>query len=311
MLRFGFWMVVVAVTCGCAAPERPAAAQPTTAAEQVASLPDDLDVAVRVDVDWLTTELGPSLGQRLLLDMLVGAEDSPATSLLGDALRRSERLWLGFRLGAPLEASEKVLILRGHFPHSNASTSVPGGVWVESTAERGRPHLYRTPAQAGALTRVYSQGEQLLIWVSEAERAAVEQMLDGSASPASLRPPERGGLSVAARPEPLRGLYLREYPQLSEHFKGARSLQAHLDSRAGALELQVELGFETPVQAAAAGEILEQLRLKMAGVACVLGTTAQAAELSVFEHKVRVLAQLGPGEVRGVEACVFGGRCCA
>jgi hypothetical protein len=64
------------------------------------------------------------------------------------------------------------------------------------------------------------------------------------------------------------------------------------------------------VQASTAGEILEQLRVKMAG-ACVLGTTAQAAQLSVFEDKVRVLAQLGPGEVRSVEACVFGGRCCA
>ena len=311
MLRFvGQWMLIVAVASGCAAPERRALTPPTTD-DLVATLPGDLDVAVRVDVEWLTAELGPSLGQRLLLDLLVGAEDGEATSLLGEALRHSERLWLGFRLGAPLEAAEKVLILRGHFPPSSATAKVAGGVWVESAADVRRPHIYRKPAAAGALTRVYSRGDQVSIWVSEAEKAAVEQMLDGIVPEAPLRPPERGGLSLAAHPEPLRGRYLRNYPQLAQHFKGVRSLEAHLESLAGHVVLEVELGFGTPIQASNAGEILEQLRLSMAGAACVLGMTAQAAQLSVFDHKVRVSAQLGPGEVRGVEACVLGGRCCA
>lgn len=304
------WLSAV-LAGGCAAPERAAVARPPTLPEPVATLPVDLDVAVRVDVDWLEAELGPSLSQRLLLDMLVGADDAEAGLLLGDALRRSERLWLGFRLGAPLEAAEKVLILRGHFPPPSAPRPALGGIWLESGAELGRPHLYREPAPAGALTRVYSRGEQVLIWVSEAERAAVEQMLDGAGAEATLRPPERGALSLAARPERLRGQYLRDYPQLTQHFRGVQSLQAHLDSRAGEVMLEVELGFDTPVQASNAGQIIEQLRLKMAGAACVLGTTAHAAQLSVFEHKVRVLAQLGPSEVRSVEACVFGGKCCA
>lgn len=303
------WMLVIALLSGCAAPERPALTPPPH--EQAATLPGDLDVALRVDVDWLTAELGPALGQRLLLDMLVGAEDTEASSLLGEALRRSERLWLGFRLGAPLEAADKVLILRGHFPGTRAASPEAGGVWVESEATVGRPHLYRAPALPGALTRIYSRGEQLLIWVSEAERAAVEGMLDGTGAPATLRPPERGGLSLAAHPEPLRGQLLRGFPQLAQHFEGARSLQGHLDARAGAVVLEVELGFDTPAQASTAADILEQLRLKMAGAACVLGATAQATQLSVFEHKVRVLAQLGSGEVRDVEACVLGGRCCA
>lgn len=312
MLRsVGQWMLVVALSGGCTAPPRPAPALPPTPHEQVATLPDDVDVAVRVDVDWLTAELGSSLAQRVLLDLLVSSEDTAATSLLGEALRRSEKLWLGFRLGSSLEAAEKVLILRGHFPRSSTRAPAAGGAWIGSAAELGRPHLHREPAHAGALTRVYSRGDQLLVLVSEAEKAAVEQMLDGAAEPATLKPPERGGLSLAARPEPLRGRYLRDYPRLAQHFEGARSLQAHLDSRAGAVVLEVELGFDTPIQASNAVEILEHLRLKMAGGACVVGTTARAAQLSVFEHKVRMLAQLGPGEVAGVEACLFGGGCCA
>lgn len=312
MLRsFGHLTLGFFFASACTAAERPPPAPVPVSPPVVASLPGDLDVAVRFDVDWLTGELGPTLGQRLLLDVLVDVEDTSAGELLGGALRRTDLLWLGFRLGDSIQAAEKVLILRGHFPRDRVGLDVSDGTWSASPLERQWPHLYRRSAAPGALTRVYARGERLLIWASEAEAAPVEQMLDGVLDAAPLRPPERGSFSLSARPAPLRALYLRKYPQLAEHFAGASSLEGYLDSRAGFLELELELGFETATEAAGAGEILERLRTKLAGSACVIGAAAQAARLAIFEGKVRVLAQLGPGEVRGLEACVLGGQCCA
>lgn len=309
--RLGPWIACVVAALGCGAPEQPAQAPAVAIREEARRLPDDVDIAVRVDVDWLTAELGPSLGQRLLLDVLVGPEPANATPLLGDALLRSRLLWLGFRWGEPIHAAEKVLILRGQF-RSPTSSEGAGG-WAAADPAPGRPaFFFRETSRPGALSRIYSRGPGLLLWASDAEVESVEEILAGRASDAgaSLRPPERGALSVALRPEPLRVHYSRAYPRLAQRFAGARSLQGYLDVRAGRLALELELGFESEPQASDARGILEQLRSRLASSACVFGATARAARLSVFERELRVLAQLEPSEVGALEACLLGGRCC-
>jgi hypothetical protein len=305
------WTLIGLSFVACISPDRRVRLPAEEARLETAALPGDLDVAIRVDVDWLTGELGAALVRRLLMDIVVGADDPRVIERLAQALSRSELLLLGFRSGDTIAAAEKVLVLRGHFAGLTPPNAGPGAVWTASDSQRGRPHFFRPASRPGALTRLYTRGDEALVWVSEAEAVSVERWLGGADDLRSLSPPDRGGLSVAARPEPLRARHFRQYPELRQHFAGARSVQAFVDPRSGALMAGLELGFETTEQARGAQQILDRLRLEIAAAPCVVGATARATQLSIFERSVRLLAELDPGQVQGLEACLLGGECCA
>jgi hypothetical protein len=272
------------------------------------ALPADLDVALRVNVDLLTTELGESVARRLLVDA-VTAPDEADTSLLERALTRADLLWLGFRSGGSLDTAEKVLILRGHFSDVLPDHGAPAAGWRASSPGLAFPHFLSDATRPGALARLYPRGEELLIWSTAAEGQSVEQVLERGSDPSSLRPPERGAVSAAARSERLR-IYLDHYPQLAEHFAGVQLLQAYVDPSAAELDLELELRFETPAQALGARDVVDKLRQGLARQPCAVGVVAQVANVSVFERSLRVLARLQPEQVGGVEACVISGKCC-
>jgi hypothetical protein len=52
------------------------------------------------------------------------------------------------------------------------------------------------------------------------------------------------------------------------------------------------------------------LRQELQRQPCALGVLAQAAQISVFERRLSLLAQLHPEQVDGLKACVLAGRCC-
>src|SRR5688500_13288356 len=127
------WALTWVVAFACSA-LGPPPAQPNGMQQPQGALPADLDLAFRVNVQLLASELGRPLTEQLLVDAL-GESDTPAASLLGHALMQSELLWLGVRAGTPIEVAEKVLILRGHFTEVLRSRSAGDGDWVASAPE--------------------------------------------------------------------------------------------------------------------------------------------------------------------------------
>jgi hypothetical protein len=220
-------------------------------------------------------------------------------------------LWLGVRAGTPIDAAEKVLILRGHFSEVLRTPSAADGVWSAATPELRPRQFSRGAGRVGALVRLYPVGDELLLAASAAQTSAIERWFERGTDNLGLRPPERGAVSAAARPERLRELYMQPYPELAAHFSGSRQLQAYFDLRAEWLVFELELSFHSSAQASDASQVLEQLRLELANHPCVMGGVARAAHVSVFERSLRVLGRLDPARMRGLEACIFGGECCA
>ncbi len=279
--------------------------------QQQVALPADLDLALRLNVQLLENELGDALTQRLLLETLTGARALSEAPWLGKALAQSELLWLGLRAGGSLAAAEKVLILRGHFANLLPPDSTPGSGWTPATPRPGTPHWSRDASDPGAFVRLYAAGEELLVLASAAEAPGLERSLRQAAQdPSSLRPPERGAVSAAARPERMRELYLDRYPQFAARLSGVRMLQAYVEPGAIELALELELGFEAPEQALSAADVFDKLQQELQRQPCALGLLAQAARISVFERRLSLLAQLRPEQVDGLKACVLAGRCC-
>ena len=303
------WTLMWAAVLACSGVSPPPA-QPNATLQPHEALPADLDVAFRVNLQLLASELGRPLAERLLLDTLAEG-DAPGSSLLGQALKHSELLWLGVRGGMPIDAAEKVIIMRGHFAEVLRRPPAADGIWTASTPELRPRQFLRAAGGPGALVRLYPIGDELLMAASAAQVSAVEAWFERGTDNLGLRPPERGAVSAAARPERLRELYMQPYPELAAHFAGARQLQAYFDVRAEHLTFELELGFQSSAQASEASHVLEQLRLQLANHPCAMGGVARAAHVSVFERSLRLLGRLDPARMRGLEACIFGGECCA
>lgn len=294
----------------CARPA-PTPALPN-ARQGAASLPADLDVAVRMDVAALGREFGTALAQRLLLDTVGGGDDPSDSKLLEQALGRSELAWLGLRSGAPLDDAAKVLILRGHFAGLplTGKSSVLG--WTAVETESGLTRYLRTTTRPGAYARAYyPPGQELLIWASQQEVPAIEGKSTERSDAAGLRPPERGAVSLAARTERLRERYASRYPELVARFDGVTLLEAYVESSVAGWTAQVSLRFETSEQASNASPILQRLQQALGKNPCALGVVVRGAEISAFESHIRLSTRLDPKRLEAVKACILAEACCA
>ena len=292
---------------GCAAPARSSA--PPTPREAEPGLPADLDVAIRVDIARLASELGGSLAEQLVVDLLVSDGDSVAAALVKDAVARSELLWLGFRAGLDLHAADKVLIFRGRFGDFEARLRDSAFSWSESGTEW--PHFERLGPAPGSFERVYPLRDRVLVLATRGETPVLEPSFEQPTPSASLRPPDRGTVSAAARAEELRRTQLRAYPTLAEQFSGAEEVTGYAEPRSTNLDLALDIAFAQAEQARSGGDALEALSSRVAQNPCVLGSVARTARVSVFERSLRVSAEMPEPLVNALKACVLGGNCCA
>ena len=300
------------LACGGSARPLPA---PAALAPSVLPLPAGAALTVRVDLASLRDELGATLARQLLLDS-VSALDSaaPGRLLLEQALDRTSVLWVALPAAAPLEEAERILLLRGHF----SSLPVDGlGGWRPGPAGLESLHVDNPALEASGYARVYRlENEGLLLWAPRSELATVEQTLARRRRPAAseeprLEPPERGAVSIAARPGPLLALYARRYPELVERFRGLQKLEAFAEPTAGTWRADLFLDFGSVEQASEASAVLERLKLALAERACAVGVVARALSVSSFERNLRLQAWLEGAELESVRACVLGGGCCA
>jgi hypothetical protein len=276
---------------------------PSRALAPELALPEGLDVAVRVDIGALGAELGQAPARQFLIDALSLGDSERAAQLLGRSLDRAALLWFG--LPAPRAASpSSALVLRGHF-----SDLADEADW--SRRDSGVEQLELDADDAG-YARVYRlPGDEQLLWAPSAELSRVERALAGDVAEAALRPPERGAVSIAARPEGVLERAGAHYPELTEHFRGVRRIEAFAEPTAGMWRADLTLDFGSASQATDASDVLERLRRALAERGCAVGAVARAVAVTRFERDVRVQTVLVGPELDAVKACVLGEGCCA
>jgi hypothetical protein len=165
---------------------------------------------------------------------------------------------------------------------------------------------------AGDYARVYRlPGSEQLVWSPVSELARVERALAGDALEPVLRPPERGAVSVAARPAGVLVRVASHYPELGERFRGLRRIEAFAEPTAGMWRADLSLDFESAAQATEAGSVLERLREALSRRGCAVGVLARAVAVTSFERDVRIQTVLIGPELDAVKACVLGAGCCA
>lgn len=294
---------------GCARQAPPRAKPPALVGTP---LPPGLALAVRVDLGSLRAELGRDLAGRVLLDAVArepadGAPPAPPAPLLQRALAQSDVLWLGFPSIAQSDP-DNVLLLRGHY--TSLAPTEPGARWAEDAS--GTATLELDTNEQPGYARVYrAPGDELLAWSPRSAQPALEQALHGAAREPVMRPPERGAVSVAARPEPLLERYAARFPELIERFRGLRRVEAFAEPSSGAWRADLSLDFDTPEQASEASHVTERVREALARRSCAVGALARALTISTFERNLRVQAALLGPELDAVRACVLGDGCCA
>jgi hypothetical protein len=271
-------------------------------------LPADLDVAVRVDVASLASELGEGPTHQLLLDAVGRDGDPRGAALLERSLARATLLWVGLPARSAPALNDSVLLLRGQFAALKGSLAATEG-W--SRQDSGVETLdLATPAAGYA--RIYRlPGDELMLWTPRAEMAGVERALQGAPAAAGLRPPERGAVSVAARPEGLLERFGSRFPALADRLRGVRRIEAFAEPTAGMWRADVTLDFASAEQAADVNAVIERLKLALGKRSCAVGMVARALVVSSFGRNVRIQTVLLEPEVKAVEACVLGNGCCA
>jgi hypothetical protein len=267
-------------------------------------LPNGLDVAVRVDLGALSAELGQALTRQFLFDAVRLAGSERAAALLRRSLDRAALLWFGLPAASATVGPSNVLVLRGHFGElddGSWSRRDSGVELLELDAEssgEGYARVYRLP------------GAEMLIWAPRAELSRVESALAGDAVETALRPPERGAVSLAARPAGVLARAEARYPELAQRFLDVRRIEAFAEPTAGMWRADLTLDFASAARAAEASEVLERLRQALTGRGCAVGVMARAVAVTSFERDVRVQTVLVGPELAAVKACVLGDGCC-
>jgi hypothetical protein len=297
------WALALALGCGLA----PAAQAPVNEPDRL-PLPSDLGAVVRVDAAALAAELGADLAHEVLHDA-AGAEMVGSDPLLARSLDAANVLWIGLSALDASAAAPAVLLLRGHF--GSVASAEPGAAWSTREGSSLRV-LDRAGAASPGFARVYAlPGDEVLLWASAAELAPVERALLGDAASAPLRAPERGAVSLAARPEEVLARSRARYPELSERFAGLTRFEAFAEATQGTWRAELTLEFTAPVQASGASDVLDQLKQALAERSCAVGALARGLFVSRFERSLRVQAWLEGPALEAVRGCVLGATCCA
>jgi hypothetical protein len=269
-------------------------------------LPDDLVAVVRVDTATLGSDLGDAPTRQFLLDAVSHGESDDTAHLLERSLAQATLLWVGVPADAAA-TDAAVLVLRGRF--ANLGTGAGSGGWTRR--DSGIDTIDLLGQDGAGYARVYRlPDDDVVIWTSRAELPRVERSLRGEPGGSVVRPPERGAVSVAARPEGLIERYGSRYPELAERFRGIRRLEAFAEPTSGMWRADLSLDFVSADQASEVSAVIERLKQSLGKSRCAVGVMARAIVVSSFEHTVRMQAVLLPPEVEVVKACVFGNRCC-
>ncbi len=274
------------LAAGCAGqhvgspPAAPSMANPDGA------IPNDLDWVVRVDLARMQGALGPDLMRQLRQQADAGAGSeraSPQADSLSQALRLADTVWIAFRPAERFELTDNVVVMRGKFAE-----------FAPSGAERWDPAQdlgadWRRRDQRGQLERraprrMYLRGNDLLVFVSDAELHSVARQLERGEGDPRVSPPERGAIAFAGRVHlgtPLMDRpWVSRYPQLARLLKHALNVAGFVDLEAGEARLELDVEY---TDEAVAKDTLERTKLVLSAMRQLdppLSTLSRTAKLS-------------------------------
>lgn len=290
---------------GCAVPVQVSSPpEPPALYEPSLAVPGDLDLVIRVDM----ARLGNTLGQErrtalanFLRPESPDAADAATSRLLAVLLARTDTAWIAARPGLSAEQTDNVLVLRGDFegllrseiggmPRWSSPRDLGAGV-LKFT--RSRPELRASPAV------LYFRVPSLVVIGSYAEVDALEATLERGRGDPALEPPDTGIASLAARLDLLMTLIQGRAPTFSKLLRGGRTARASAEWVGDALDLRVELTFDSEERAQAIAQALESTARKLAAILRRPGSwisrgTFQAVTRSVVVRFVIPATELFP-----------------
>lgn len=292
----------------CAASRREPPAAPSIDRPSSA-IPGDLDLAFRVDLARVRAVFGPHAVRALRLDVVDAGKDPGTAKLLDAALERGDTLWGGLRPGLAAELTDNVLAVRGSFgglePDARSGFLRPrdlGGAWLVYD----RPH----PARRSAPARIYLRSPDRLVFVSEAEIDSTERVVELGADDGQLHPPDRGIVSLSARPASLAALLEERFPAVAGAIEGATLLDAFADAGASGLEAEVSLRFPGAEDAAGARERAVTLFSALEKAPGVLGLVGKGTRAEAIGSSLVVRLALPAEGLNAVLGCLGGAGGC-
>lgn len=286
-------------------PERPPPRAPALARLEP-SVPPDLDLVLRVDLERIRQTLGAaSFGELAERRRLAPpASDAGTQRLLDAAFARARSVLVGLRPGRSWEASDVVVVLTGDFSGLDLrprDATPPWGPPADLGADvrrldrrlQPRQHPRNTPA------RLYLLGTRTLIFISEAELDAAERLYEIGTSDRPLEPPARGALSAVARGRLLADGAERRFPRLAGLLSETVRMEAHADVGARGLEAALELELGDAQAAEALRGPLETLQGSATAADGALAKFVAAASVDLIGNTWTArwdvpLARLGP-----------------
>jgi len=277
-------------------PPPPSAPRVTTAAQLI---PADLDVVVRLDMAHMKAALGeltPELLSREVLARTSGDSSEEPDELIVTSLLDAELVYLGYRPSPELLPLDRVLALQGSFePLVRAPSGFSAPIDLGADLRYWDKQPGKQPLSRSGAARLYTVGERVRAFVSEAELDSVERALDGRAGPWRLEAPEEGSLSLAVRPRRLARLVRGS---LGELLGEAKTLDVVLELASDGAKLKLSLITAEPEQAARLASAA-QLALSRA-----LGERAKRVELDVVGERLSLSLRASRAELGALFACV-------
>lgn len=302
------WSVVLCVACAPPLPPPP----PAPPIDRMASaIPGDLDVAFRVDLAAARRLFGPDVTRGIRIQVADASEDPATADLLTSALEHADALWAAFRPGLPARLTDNVIALRGDFrsidPRQDARGGFAhpidlGGGW--RSYERPRPRRRSAPA------RIYARADDRLLFVSEAELDSSERVIELGKADDHVEPPDRGVLSLAARPGPLAALLSDRFPAVAAALDGATRLEASADADERGLRATLDVRFSNDDEAVLSTDRMKKLLEAMRRADGLVARIGGATEATTVGPDLVVRVALDARGLAAALGCLDGGPGC-
>lgn len=300
--------LALVVACAESRPAPPAAPSLDRAAS---AIPGDLDVAFRIDLTKARRVFGPQVAKDVRLEIVDEREDPATALLLARAIEHSDAMWVAFRPGLPARLTDNVLVLRGDFRAVDPLGDARAG-WAHPVDLGGGYFLFERPRPKwrSAPARAYAFADERLVLVSEAEIDSVERVLEYRVDDDRVDPPDRGLVSIAARPAPVSGLLASQFPAVAAVLEQATSLQGYADVGEEGLRGTIEAGFATESDAQKASTQAQALLAVLRQAQGLLGRVAKSAESSAVGQRLVIRLSMDGAGLANIVGCLQGASKC-
>jgi hypothetical protein len=213
-------LAAAAASCGREVPaggipvqSQPRPAQIVRRMDPAELFPGDLDLVVRIDMARIRSQLGPtaieSLPERALPDA--------AKDLVTPAIRRSNVVWFGLRLG-DVEAGDRVVVVEG-----NLEDLMPDPARFKRVdATNGDLAVFDRigPLRRSDTAQIIALGSRALVFVSAVEKPSVARVLREGPDPERREPEATGLISFDLRAGRLPPFLERRFPSIGSILAG-------------------------------------------------------------------------------------------